>query len=89
MTGRPPPGVPGLELGRAGLVEADEGREPEAAREIAAAVTKSKKVSETSKSLATVATRPRHDRINDILLRAIGAARHTSAPEPQGLCLDD
>lgn len=37
MTGRPPPGVPGLELGRAGLVEADEGREPEVAREIAAA----------------------------------------------------
>ena len=47
MTGTPPPGVPGLEHGRAGLVEADEGREPEVAREIAAAVTKSKKVSET------------------------------------------
>ena len=47
MTGRPPPGVPGLELGRAGLVEADEGREPEVAREIAAAATNSKKGSET------------------------------------------
>ena len=34
-------------------------------------------------------TRPRHDKINDILLRAMGAARHTSAPEPQGLCSDD
>ena len=34
-------------------------------------------------------TKPRHDKINDILLRAMGAARHTSAPEPTGLCLDD
>ena len=34
-------------------------------------------------------SKPRHDKINDILLRAMGAARHTSAPEPQGLCLDD
>ena len=32
-------------------------------------------------------SKPRHDKINDILLRAMGAARHTSAP--QGLCLDD
>ena len=34
-------------------------------------------------------TKPRHDKINDILLRAMGAARHASAPEPTGLCLDD
>ena len=31
----------------------------------------------------------RHDKVNGILLRAMGAARHTSAPEPQGLCQDD
>ena len=34
-------------------------------------------------------TKPRHGKINDILLRAMVAAKHTSAPEPIRLCLDD
>ena len=31
----------------------------------------------------------KYQELLDILLMAMGAARHTSAPEPTGLCLDD